>query len=145
MPAPAIPATRAPCAQIPNRSGRCTTSCSDYGAAPSLSRFPLLRSPYPRFFLLLPYSVFAFPTLPVCQSAQHPVDTLADRVVHKEEVHPEQEHRDDHHGRRSLHFFKRRRGDLLHFGAHVVIKASDAQRQGLYAATKTIVVRGCCN
>ena len=47
------------------------------------------------------------------------------------EVKSEQKHRDDDHRRRALHFFARRRGDLLHLGAHIVVEALGALRPRL--------------
>src|SRR6266550_1603987 len=53
------------------------------------------------------------------------VETAADRQIHDPEIESKQEHGDDDNGRRGLHFFARRRIDLLHLRAHIVVKTLD--------------------
>ena len=56
------------------------------------------------------------------------------------EIHSEQEHRDDDHRGRGLHFFQRRRGHLLHLGAHIVVKRLDPLRPGLHPARRRMLL-----
>src|SRR5258706_4338038 len=58
------------------------------------------------------------------------VQTAADRQIHNPEIECKQEHGDDDNCRRGLHFLARRRADLPHLRAHVVVKTLDALRPG---------------
>src|SRR5882672_2853097 len=64
----------------------------------------------------------SFPALPMAEVAEHPVNSLTNQVVHRPEVNRENEHGDNDYRGRGPYLFEGRRGDLLHFGAEVVIK-----------------------
>src|SRR5436309_2969379 len=66
------------------------------------------------------------------------VEAAADRQIHNPEIKCKQEHGDDYNRRRSLNLFARRRVHLLHLRAHIVVKALDALRPGLYPVTEVI-------
>src|SRR5712671_1112873 len=73
--------------------------------------------------------------------AVHLVDALLNHVVDNEEVHAKDEDRDYNHCRCGLHFFPRRRRDLAHLSAHVVIKRLDSLRPGLQPVAE-VAARG---
>src|SRR4051794_7279838 len=70
------------------------------------------------------------------------VKTAADREIHNPEIKCEQEHCDDDHSGRRLHFLARRGVDLPHFGAHIGVETLDALRPGLDLVSE--IAAGCC-
>src|SRR5580692_3731439 len=61
---------------------------------------------------------------------------LNDEINHSK-VQRENEDRDHDHRGRGANFFPRRRGDLTHFAAYVVVERLDALRPGLDLVAKT--------
>src|SRR5581483_2072668 len=70
------------------------------------------------------------------------VHATANDVVDHPEEQAKQKHRDQHHNRCRLHLFTRRRCDLTHLGAHVVIKGLDPLRPRL-DSTKALIACRC--
>src|SRR6266436_1485858 len=66
------------------------------------------------------------------------VKTAADREIHNPEIECKQEHGDDYNRRRGLNLFARRRVDLLHLRAHIVVKTLDALRPGLDPVSEVV-------
>src|SRR5262249_17381255 len=66
----------------------------------------------------------------------------ADDVIDHKEIKAEEEHGHDHHRSRCPHLFARRRSDLAHFRAHIVVKRPNAFGEGLDLTAKAVVT-GC--
>src|SRR5580698_8014838 len=64
-------------------------------------------------------------------------DAPLNHVIDDEEIHAENEYRNHNYCGSGAHFFKRRRGDLAHLRAHVVIKRLDPLRPRLEPLSKT--------
>src|SRR5271157_1427227 len=61
---------------------------------------------------------------------QTALQAVGDRQIHHPEIKRKQEHGDNHHRRRGLHFLARRRRHLLHLRAHIAVKRLDPFRPG---------------
>src|SRR5271169_2068771 len=79
--------------------------------------------------------------LPMGQAFQQLVEAFCNDCIDDPEIKPEQEHGNNDHGRRALHFLARRRRDLLHLRAHVVIKTLRALRPLLERSQAPFVYR----
>src|SRR5713226_1278814 len=81
---------------------------------------------------------FAFRFLPTAlvagRSTEQPVDAVSQYVIHHRKIDPEEKDGDDDYGCGGAHFLERRRGHLLHLGAHVVVESLDPLRPGLQRA-----------
>src|SRR4051812_40739905 len=69
-----------------------------------------------------------------------PLDAPGEPEVHQPKVNAEQRDRDEHHHGGGLHFFQRRRGDLLHLRAHVGVEATRALRPRLDLPAYAVLV-----
>src|SRR4029077_8686941 len=70
-------------------------------------------------------------------------DAPLDHVIDDEKIHAENEYCDHHNRGGGAHFLPRWRGDLAHFGAHVVVKRLDSLRPGLEPVSK--ILTGTCD
>src|SRR5579872_534790 len=84
-------------------------------------------------------------SLAMCQVLEQGVDGAANRVVHDPEIHPEAENSNDDYEGRCLHVFVRRRGDLLHLRADVVVKGLDPLWPRLQLAADSFFAHDCCH
>src|SRR5271157_44971 len=73
------------------------------------------------------------------QAFQQLVEAFCNDRIDDPEIKPEQEHGNNDHRRRALHFLARRRRDLLHLRAHVVIKTLRALRPLLECSQAALV------
>src|SRR3954467_15649364 len=83
------------------------------------------------------------------EAVQDRADTTPDGRVDDPEIEAEDKDRHDHDGRSGLDFLARRRGHLLHLGAHFGVEALRARGYGLcfldppiYRALTAALVRG---
>src|ERR1019366_2091425 len=65
-------------------------------------------------------------------------DAPLNHVIDDEKIHSENEYGDHHHRGRAAHFLPRRRGDLPHLGAHVVVKRLGSLRPDFDPVDKTL-------
>src|SRR6476620_8449827 len=77
-----------------------------------------------------------------CKPVKEDIHAPCDNRIDDKEVETEQEDGDDYDHRGRLHLFERRRRNLPHLGAYVVIEGLDPLGDGLYLPTKAVVV--CC-
>src|ERR1043166_3108163 len=81
---------------------------------------------------------FFRPALSAREIMEQPVEAAADCQIHDPEIKGKQKYGDDYNRRRRLNFFARRRVDLPHLRAHIVVETPDALRPGLYPITEVI-------
>src|SRR5580700_709315 len=77
-------------------------------------------------------------TLVASKIAVQECDAPLDHVIDDEKIHPKNEYRDHNHRGGAAHFFPRRRGNLAHLGAHVVVERPDSLRPDLDPLSKTV-------
>src|SRR6266436_1843195 len=77
----------------------------------------------------------------MAEIAEHRINAVPDHQIDRPEIRREQENRDDHHRRRGLYFLERRRRDLLHLGAHVVVESLDPLWPGFDGRCQRILFR----
>src|ERR1700722_12533467 len=64
-------------------------------------------------------------------------DAPLDHIIDDEKVDSKNEYRDHHHRSGAAHFLPRRRGDLVHLGAHVVVESLYPLRPGFDLVSET--------
>src|ERR1700686_5943300 len=75
------------------------------------------------------------------ERTEQKIHAPANHVIDNPKIKTEKKHGDQHYAGRRLHVFARRRSDLPHFRAHVVIKRFDALRPRLDAAKAALTRR----
>ena len=73
---------------------------------------------------------------------QHPLQTVADRIIDHKKIQREQKHGNDYYRRRSLDFLERRGRDFFHLCTHIAVETFNAFRPGLEPIAE-IAARGC--
>src|SRR6266481_3702629 len=115
---------------------------ADASGSPGLPALSFFSSSCIRGFIS---QTFCSRLLAVSQRAKHEIDAAANHKIHQPEIDAENEDRDDHHDGRRLHFLQRRRGDLLHLHAHVVVEGLDLVRPRGHPRPEVVVRAGCCD
>src|ERR1700751_3388378 len=111
--------------------------------SPEPSALAFFSSSCIREFISQTFCANAFLAVP--QRAEDEVDAPPDHEVHQPEIEAKDEDRDNHDNGSRLHFLQRRRGDLLHLHAHVVVEGLDLLRPRGYPCAETVVRASCCN